>query len=201
MATPRRAPITLFADKYSLHADALAILLIEKNLAHERVIVDISNPPEDLLDVNPQLHLPTFFTREVVLYYLDVIMEYLDERYPHPPMLPVDPINRGRFRLILKRIIAEWYPHIEKMIAKAEADKKSVKAMNDLLLASNPLFEQKNFFQSNDFSMADCVLAPIFAWLRDFNVAIPAQSEAVQEYSMRVLARGSVRHILEKSNR
>ena len=201
MATSRRASITLFADKYSLHADALGILLLEKNLAHERVIVDISNPPEDLLDINPQLHLPALFTREVVLYYVDVVMDYLDERYPHPPMLPVDPINRGRFRLILKRIIAEWYPHIEKMIAKNEVDKKSAKAINDLILASNSLFGQKIFFQSNEFSMADCVLAPIFMWIKDFSIAIPAEAEAIQEYSMRVLARGSVRHILEKSNR
>lgn len=190
----RRSGFTLYQESSSLDADRIAITLLEKNILSDAVYVDITNPPEDLLDINQQLILPTLETKEVTLYYSSIILEFLDERFPHPPLLPHDPINRGKFRLILKRIINEWYPLLEKIIKKGEADKKSSKAINDLLLRFDPLFEGNIYFQGNDFGMIDASLAPFFWYLQQFQIDIPEKATATKEYSANLLLRESVQH-------
>ncbi len=201
MNAPRRAALTLFAEKNALDADRIAIMMAEKGLAHDRVIVDPAHPPEDLLDLNPTLNMPAFITREISLYYPSVIMEYLDERFPHPPLLPPDPISRGRFRLMLNRIQTEWYPLVEKLIKTEGSDKKSTKLLVEALTVACPLFQGKSFFQSDDFSMIDCTLAPIFYWVNQFNISLSTKAEAAEDYGIRVLARGSVRHVLMPQTR
>ncbi|OYQ89501.1 Stringent starvation protein A [Wohlfahrtiimonas chitiniclastica] len=190
----RRSGFTLYQENPSLDADRIAITLLEKNILSDSVYVDISNPPEELLDINPQLILPTLETKEVTLYYPGIVLEFLDERFPHPPLLPHDPINRGKFRLILKRVLNEWYSLLEKVLKKGEADKKSMKAIHDLLLRYNPLFEGFIYFQSNDFSIIDASLAPFFWHLQAFDIAIPEKAPAIIEYNSNILARESVIH-------
>lgn len=190
----RRSGFTLYQENNSLDADRIAITLLEKNILSDAVYVDIANPPEELLDINQQLILPTLETKEVTLYYSSIILEFLDERFPHPPLLPHDPINRGKFRLILKRVIHEWYPLLEKVIKKGEADKKSSKAINDLLLRYDPLFEGNIYFQSNDFSMIDASLAPFFWYLKQFQIDVPDKASFTKEYSKNLLNRESVQH-------
>lgn len=190
----RRSGFTLYQENTSLDADRIAITLLEKNILSDAVYVDIANPPEELLDINQQLILPTLETKEVTLYYSSIILEFLDERFPHPPLLPHDPINRGKFRLILKRVIHEWYPLLDKVIKKGEADKKSIKAINDLLLRYDPLFEGFVYFQNNDFSMIDASLAPFFWHLKQYQIDIPTKALAIQEYNKTILARESVVH-------
>lgn len=190
----RRSGFTLYQENISLDADRIAITLLEKNILSDAVYVDIANPPEELLDINQQLILPTLETKEVTLYYSSIILEFLDERFPHPPLLPHDPINRGKFRLILKRIIHEWYPLLDKVIKKGEADKKSSKAINDLLLRYDPLFMGNIYFQGNDFSIIDASLAPFFWHLKQYQIDVPEKATATKEYSSNILNRESVQH-------
>lgn len=190
----RRSGFTLYQENSSLDADRIAITLLEKNIMSDAVFVDLTNPPEELLDINQQLILPTLETKEVTLYYSGIILEFLDERFPHPPLLPHDPINRGKFRLILQRIIHEWYPLLEKIIRKGEADRKSAKSVTDLLLRYDPLFEGNTYFQGNDFSVIDASLAPFFWYLKQYQIAIPDKATAIQEYSDTILSRESVTH-------
>ncbi len=190
----RRSGFTLYQETASLDADRIAITLLEKNILSDAVYVDITNPPEELLDINQQLILPTLETKEVTLYYSSIILEFLDERFPHPPLLPHDPISRGKFRLILKRIIHEWYPLLEKVMKKGEADKKSSKAINDLLLRYDPLFEGNIYFQGNDFGLIDASLAPFFWQLQLLQIDIPEKATATKEYSKNILKRESVQH-------
>lgn len=108
--------------------------------------------------------------------------------------MPHDPINRGKFRLILKRIIHEWYPLLDKVIKKGEADKKSSKAINDLLLRYDPLFMGNIYFQGNDFSIIDASLAPFFWHLKQYQIDVPEKATATKEYSSNILNRESVQH-------
>ncbi len=190
----RRSGFTLYQEAASLDADRIAITLLEKNILSDAVYVDITNPPEELLDINQQLILPTLETKEVTLYYSSIILEFLDERFPHPPLLPHDPISRGKFRLILKRIIHEWYPLLEKVMKKGEADKKSSKLINDLLLRYDPLFEGNIYFQGTDFGLIDASLAPFFWQLQLLQIDIPEKAIATKEYSKNILKRESVQH-------
>lgn len=197
----RRNGFTLYLEKNSLDADRVAITLLEKNITCDQVVVDTSNPPEDLLDVNSQLILPTLITREVALYHTDTILEFLDERFPHPPLLPNDPINRAKFRLTLRKIVDEWYPLVEKLIGRKTADTKTNKAIGNLLVAHAPLFEETEFFQSDEFSLIDATIAPFLWWVNHLEVPIPSKAEATMLYSERLLNRDSVKALFDKKTR
>ncbi len=191
----RRSGFTLYQESYSLDADRISITLLEKNILSDQVIVDIANPPESLLDANQNLVLPTLETKEVTLYYTDIILEFLDERFPHPPLFPHDPITKGKFRLIERRIISEWYPLVDKIVKKGEADKKTIKLIHELLIRYNALFENNVYFQGNEFTLIDATLAPVFWYLKIYDIPLPEKAVAVIEYSENVLARESVQHI------
>lgn len=191
----RRSGFTLYQESHSLDADRISITLLEKNILSDQVIVDIANPPESLLDANQNLVLPTLETKEVTLYYTDIILEFLDERFPHPPLFPHDPITKGKFRLIERRIISEWYPLVDKIVKKGEADKKTIKLIHELLIRYNALFENNVYFQGNEFTLIDATLAPVFWYLKIYDIPLPEKAAAVIEYSENVLARESVQHI------
>ncbi len=196
----RPSSTTLFMSKHSLEGDRVSIAMIEKNLAHDRTIINIAAPPEVLLDFNPQLNLPAFHSRETSIYFGDIILEYLNERHPHPPLYPNDPIVRSHFRLLLKRILSEWYPVMGKLINKdgKDKDKALTKQIQEILLTSNPLFENNSFFQNKEFTIIDCTLAPLFAWISIYKIPFPDNTEAIKKYSERVLKRPSVRYLFDK---
>ncbi|GBU09799.1 stringent starvation protein A [Gammaproteobacteria bacterium] len=183
---------TLYMLKNSLEADRVSIGMIEKHIAHDRCIVDISCPPEALLDFNPQMILPAFNSREAGIYFADIILEYINERHPYPSFYPNDPVMRSRFRLVLKKITQEWYLVMEKLILKKGKDKILIKQIQEIFLRSNSLFEGKYFFQDKDFMIVDAALAPLFHWSQIFNIEFPENAQEIQAYSLRVLARPSV---------
>ncbi len=115
---------------------------------YEMVSVDPQNPPEDLIDLNPYHSVPTLVERELVLYAASVVTEYVDERYPHPRLMPMDPLSRARLRLAMLRIEHDWVPQVQAVQlgnkAQAEAGRKRLK---ELLTASLPLFKASKFFK------------------------------------------------------
>lgn len=108
VAAPRRPVMTVFSRPECAYSHRVRIVLAEKNIACDIVDVEGDQLPEDLLDLNPYHNIPTLVDRDLVLYDPRVIMEYLDERFPHPPLMPVDPVARARFRLALYRIERDW---------------------------------------------------------------------------------------------
>ncbi len=197
----RRTGFTLYTEKNSLDGDRVAITLLEKNITCDQVVVDPTNPPEDLLEINPQLILPTLVTREIAIYHTDTILEFLDERFPHPPLLPNEPIARARFRLTIKTVVNDWYPMIEKLIGRKTADNKTNKAIGELLVAYGPLFAENEFFQSEDFSLIDATIAPFFWWLKHLEIPVPKKATAAMEYSERLLEKESVKTAFEKKEK
>jgi stringent starvation protein A len=156
-------------------------------VSYELVPVDPGNPPEDLLDLNPYHSVPTLVDRDLVLYAASVVSEYLDERYPHPPLMPVDPLSRARLRLAMLRLEMEWVPQVQAIQngnkAQAEAGRRRLK---DLLLASLPLFKASKFFLNPEMSLADCAMAPIIWRLPALGIVLPKEAKLIEDYGLRI---------------
>jgi len=105
----RRSVMTLFSAPADPWSHRTRLVLAEKGIAIELVNVDPNALPEDLIDLNPYHSVPTLVDRDLVLYDSRVIIEYLDERFPHPPLMPIDPVTRAQFRVALYRVERDWY--------------------------------------------------------------------------------------------
>ena len=192
----RRAVMTLFSAADEALSHRTRIVLAEKAVDLEVIEVVPGRYPEDLMDLNPHRTLPTLIDRDLVLYESRIIMEYLDERFPHPPLMPVDPMQRAQFRLALFRIESDWYPlaqQLEQNPDGKDADKQR-KALRDLIVQSDELFKLKPFFLSDSFSLVDATIAPILWRLPRLQIEVPAQAQAVSRYANQILTRPSVRH-------
>jgi len=198
----RRSVMTLFSGPLCIESHRARIVLAEKGIAHEVVVVQPDHLPEDLIEVNPYNDTPTLVDRDVALYNARVIMEYLDERFPHPPMMPVDPVARARIRLALYRIEHDWYSLVGDLCSRGE--KKSGNARKELrdgLAASAELFGAKPFFLNDEFSLVDATLAPLLWRLPRWGVELPRQAKPVLAYAERLFAREAFRESLTESER
>ena len=189
----RRSVMTLFSKPTCIHSHRARMVLAEKNINIE--IADVEGPdlPEDLMDLNPYHTVPTLVDRDLVLYDSRVIIEYLDERFPHPPLMPVDPVTRAKFRLALFRIENDWYQLAEQYEADGERklSTKSRKMLRDSILASVDLFSAKKYFLSDEFSLVDCTIAPILWRLPVYGIELGSQAEPIDAYLKRVFERRS----------
>ncbi len=194
----RRSVMTLYSRPTCLHSHRTRLVLAEKNINIEIASVDGPDLPEDLMDLNPYHTVPTLVDRDLVLYDSRVIIEYLDERFPHPPLMPVDPVTRAQFRLALYRIEHDWYALAEQFEDDAEkkATGKAKKMLKESILASAELFEAKQFFLSDEFSLVDCTIAPVLWRLPHYGVDLGNQAEAIEAYMSRVFARSSFQESL-----
>ena len=189
----RRSVMTLFSKPTCIHSHRTRLVLAEKNINIDIANVDGPDLPEDLMDLNPYHTVPTLVDRDLVLYDSRVIIEYLDERFPHPPLMPVDPVTRAQFRLALFRIATDWYQLAEQFEADGERklSAKSRKLLRESILASVDLFAAGTFFLSEDFSLVDCSIAPILWRLPLYGIELGSQAEPIEEYMKRVFERPS----------
>ncbi len=194
----RRSVMTLFSKPTCIHSHRTRLVLAEKNINMEIVSVEGPELPEDLMDLNPYHTVPTLVDRDLVLYDSRVIIEYLDERFPHPPLMPVDPVTRAQFRLALFRIETDWYQFAEQFDAEGERKlpAKSRKMLRESILASVELFAAKQYFLSDEFSLVDCSIAPILWRLPVYGIDLGSQSEAIDGYMKRVFERRSFQESL-----
>ena len=194
----RRSAMTLFSRPTCLHSHRTRLVLAEKSINIDIVNVEGPDLPEDLMDLNPYHTVPTLVDRDLVLYDSRVIIEYLDERFPHPPLMPVDPVTRAQFRLALYRIEKDWYAIAEQFEEDAEkkAPAKAKKMLKESILASAELFEAKQFFLSDEFSLVDCTIAPILWRLPNYGIDLGSQAAPIERYMKRVFARSSFQESL-----
>lgn len=190
--------MTLFSAPNDPWSHRTRIVLAEKSISIDIVSVEPGRYPEDLLDLNPYHSVPTLVDRDLVLYDSRVIMEYLDERFPHPPLMPVDPVTRAQFRLALYRIERDWYGLAQQI--EQEPDKKQAlklkKTLRDTVLQSADLFKVKPFFLSDEFSLVDATIAPILWRLPYYEVDLPAQAQPIMKYANLVFSRPGFRDSL-----
>ena len=190
----RRSVMTLFSRPTCPHSHRVRLVLAEKSINVDIVNVEGDKLPEDLMDLNPYHSVPTVVDRELVLYDSRVIVEYLDERFPHPPLMPVDPVTRAQFRLALYRIEKDWYTlaeQIENDTEKRRAN-KARKILQESILASAEVFSAKPYFLSDEFSLVDCTIAPILWRLPQFGIELPEKEAApILKFAETVFARRS----------
>lgn len=195
--TNKRSVMTLYSSANDPYSHRARIVLAEKNVTYEINIIEPNMLPEDLIDLNPYNSVPTLVDRDLVLYDSRVIMEYLDERFPHPPLMPVDPVSRARSRLMLHRIDNDWYSLLDDLTGDNE--KKQEKARGELensLASTAPIFEAMPYFMSEEFSLVDCSIAPLLFRLEEYGVQIPAPAKSVKKYMERVFERSSFQESL-----
>lgn len=188
----QKSVMTLFSDSKSPSSHRIRLMAKEKDIPMDIVEVDMEEGmPEDLLDLNPYGTLPTLVDRDLVLYDSQVIVEYLDERFPHPPLMSVDPITKARSRQMLRQIEQEWYS-LADTIANSDDDKEVKNARRDLqerLIQMIPVFEHQPFFMSDDYSLVDISLAVLMWRLPYLGIDLPKSAKPVIDYSEKVLAR------------
>lgn len=198
----RRSVMVLYSGMRCPFSHRARIVLGEKNIAADVINVEPDDLPEDLMDLNPYHTLPTLVDRDLVLYDSRIIMEYLDERFPHPPLMPVDPVSRARTRLMLHRIEQDWYTMVEAIeVSEGAALTKQRKALRDSLTASAPLFTQKPFFMNDEMSLVDCSIAPILWRLPHCGIELPPQAKAITKYAERLFARDGFKASLSEAER
>ena len=194
----KRLAMTLYSSDTDPYCHMVRIVLAEKGINYEVHDVDVNDTPEDLKDLNPYNEVPTLVDRDLVLYGHQVIMEYLDERFPHPPLMPVDPVSRARNRLMLRRIERDWYTLSDK-IAKGEDVDNARKELSDSLLTVAPIFEQKKYFMSDDFTVMDCAIAPLLWRLQHYGVVLPSSAKPLITYAATVFDREAFKESLTEA--
>ncbi|OGO90069.1 MAG: stringent starvation protein A [Coxiella sp. RIFCSPHIGHO2_12_FULL_42_15] len=203
MTTMKRSIMTLYSGAVDIYSHQVRIVLAEKGVSVDIVNVDDRHPCEDLVDLNPYNTLPTLVDRELVLYNAQIIMEYLDERFPHPPLLPVYPVSRAKSRLMIYRIERDWY-NLVNMIERrdTEADAARLELKNALMTVI-PVFSNSPYFLSEDFTLVDCVIAPLLWRLPALGIELPYSTKAkpVAKYEERVFKRNAFQASLTDSER
>lgn len=195
----RRSGMTLFSDPRCAQSHRTRIVLAEKDIAVDVAHIDPNNKPEDLLDVNPYNSVPTLIDRELVLYDARVIMEYLDERFPHPPLMPVDPVSRSKSRLALYHIEKDWYVSLSEINSNnADVANAAKKSLQESILSTVEVFCAKPYFLSDEFSLVDCSIAPILWRLPYFGIKLGATAKPIMQYAERVFDRPSFRSSLSE---
>ncbi len=199
-----RNALTLFSSTDCVLCHRVRLVLAAKGVSYDLVPVDPQDPPEDLIDLNPYHSVPTLVERDMVLYAASVLSEYIDERYPHPPLMPIDPLSRARLRLGMLRLEHDWVPQVQAIQlgtrAQAEAGRKRLK---ELLTASVPLFKAYKFFLNPEMSLADCAMAPIIWRLDALGVSLPRDgAKTIEEYGNRIFRNpGFARSLTEQERR
>lgn len=200
----KRSSMTFYSDGNDHYSHRVRIVLAEKGVAVEINDCDPNNLPEDLASLNPYNNLPTLLDRELVLYEPNVMMEYLDERFPHPPLLPVYPVARAESRLYMYRIQRDWCSLADVILTAEDADEadEARKALRDSLVAVSPIFGEKDYFMSEEFTLVDCCIAPLLWRLEILGVELPeAQCKDLIKYMNRLFEREAFQISLSEEER
>jgi RNA polymerase-associated protein len=198
----RKSIMTIFADPICHYSHRARFVLCEKSATADVEYVNGDEFPEDLQELNPYGTLPILIDRDLSLFNSRIIMEYLDERFPHPPLYPIDPVSRARSRLLIHRIDQDWYTLLDDIINAGE--KKAAKAkklLRENLISALPLFEANKYFLSDDFTLVDGVLAPLLWRLPFYGIELPKEANVILEYVERVTQREAFQESLSNEER
>ena len=197
-----RSVMTLFSTQTCALSHCVRLVMYEKGVTADIEFFDLSTPPDDLLEINPTGISPTLYERDLVLYDSRIIMEYLDERFPHPPLHPMDPVSRANSRMIIKRIDQDWYQLLDEILNSGE--KKSARAkkmLKESLITSTPIFEAHPYFMHDEHSLIDCALAPLFWRLHSIGIDINSLGPAIINYANRLFSREAFQQSLSDEER
>lgn len=191
--TNKRSVMTLYSGAIDIHSHRVRIVLAEKGVSYDIINVESRGKPEDLLELNPYGNVPTLVDRELALYDPNIITEYLDERFPHPPLMPVYPVARAKARLIIYRFDREWGALIHKLETGKPADTRAAaKELSSYLIQLVPVFNSHTYFMGDEFTLVDCCIAPVLWRLSAWGISFsPADTKVINKYAARVFQRDS----------
>ena len=199
----KRSSMTLFSDPRDHYSHRVRMVLAEKGVTVEIIDVVSGKEPEDLAEINPYNTLPTLADRDLALYEANVIMEYLDERFPHPPLLPVYPVQRALSRLWITRVEKEWSSRLDILMAGKGRETVLSKArteLRDSIIAIAPIFAEKPYFMNDEFSLVDCCVAPILWRLKEVDITLPEKStRPLHKYMQTMFERDAFRASLTET--
>tara|TARA_X000000950_G_scaffold288174_2_gene403719 strand:+ start:7498 stop:8166 length:669 start_codon:yes stop_codon:yes gene_type:complete len=199
----KRSSMTLFSDPRDHYSHRVRLVLAEKGVTVDIIDVAAGKMNEDLAEINPYGSLPTLADRDLVLYEANVIMEYLDERFPHPPLLPVYPVQRALSRLWISRVEKEWSGKLDiLMLGKGRETvlSKARKELRESIISIAPIFAEKPFFMNEEFSLVDCCVVPILWRLKSVDIALPERStRPLLKYMQAMFEREAFRESLTES--
>ncbi len=196
----RRSAILLFSLPNCLDSHRTRIVIKEKEISAEVHEVDTNKIPDEIKVISPYDQYPSLVDRELILQNSRVIIEYLDERFPHPPLLPVDPISRAKFRLALNEIEQHWYVKYNELYIGEVLDMKFVDEIKNYLLEIAPMIEN-SFFMSDDFGLVDCSLAPLLWRLKSLDFDLASNNKIISEYSERIFDREAFQESLTETEK
>jgi len=196
----RRSIITLYSGTDCVLSHACRIVLHEKDIECEVVYTDPTDTCQELQEFNPYYETPTLVDRDLILYDPFIINEYLDERFPHPPLMPVDPVSRAKQRLMIMRLNRDWFDSV-KALQENKKDKEAYKTIRDGLISISPLFIEQSYIMGEDYSLVDVILAPLLWRLPVMNIVLPKQAQVVVDYGERLFEREAFQASLSDAER
>jgi len=203
VAVNKRSVMTLFSGPSDLYSHQTRIVLAEKGVNVDITYVDQENPSEELAEITPNNDLPTLVDRELVLYNSRIIMEYLDERFPHPPLMPVYPVERAKSRSLMQRIEHEWYPLVTVILTgdatKADAARATLRSK---ILEVAPVFDHFPYFMSEEFTIVDCYMAPLLWRLPELKIDLGYDNvTGLKSYMVKIFERESFQASMTETER
>ena len=195
----RRSVMTLFTNKLCPYSHRVRFVMAEKGITPEIVEVNLKDKPAELIELNPYGQAPTLVDRDLVLYESRIIIEYLEDRFPHPPLMPMYPIAKGRTRLMLFRIERDWYALMHKILTNSKSADAARKELSDSLLAVTPIFAEYPYFLSEEFSIVDCSLSVLLWRLPLMGITLPPHAKAIREYAKKIFDRPAFRASLSRA--
>ncbi len=198
----RRSVMVLYSDTTSPIGHSVRIVLAEKDINVEINYVSDEQKPEELNDLNPYSSVLTLIDRDLVLYDAQIIMEYLDERFPHPPLMPVDPVSRAGNRQLRFRVFNDLYSLLDDIEGEDEtAAVNARKNLRDNLTAIAPAFTQKPYFMSDEYTLIDCLLAPLLWRIDQYGVKLPASAKILTQYAESLFEREAFKTSMSDTER
>ena len=202
-AVKGRSSMALYSSDNNIHCHRVRFVLAEKGINVD--IIDVTNNESaaaDLAELNPYNETPTLVDRDLLLHDAGVINDYIDERYPHPPLMPVDPVSRARLRLVHHRVLRDWYPLAEELeYATGKKADTARQQLKESIVAANDIFKHSDFLLGDELSLVDCTLAPLFWRLPVYGITLGKPGVSVQGYIKRLISRPSFKTSLTRAER
>ena len=183
------AMMNLYSGTTDPFSHRCRIVLYEKQMDFQVIDVDLFNKPEDIAVINPYNRVPVLVDRDLILYESNIINEYIDERFPHPQLMPPDPQTRARARQLLYTMEQELFSHVEALEKNLKTADKSRIHLRDRLAELAPMFLKQKHLLGEDFSMLDVAIAPLLWRLDYYGIELPKTAAPIMKYAERIFSR------------
>ena len=195
--------MALYSSETGLDSHRVRFVIAEKGINVDVVNISLDeSAAADIAELNPYNRAPTLVDRDLVLYNAGVINDYLDERYPHPPLMPVDPVSRAKLRLVHHRILEDWYSLAYEIEASTgKIAEQAARQLKESIIAANELFKVQDYILSDELTLVDCMLGPLMWLLSSYGVKLGKPGAAVEVYAQRVFSRASFKSSLTMAER